>query len=187
MRAAPPRLERPPRRSAARNAGSGRTCLALLCLLAVSITIRLSAYAHSSETAERAGLEAASPSIDLGAGIRLPRAAAGRYSVPVGLCRRPAVVTFVWAGPYGSDPSLADAVQPDDRIAYLYRGWNLGDRFATIGLNAVHFARRAYARLTTGTNPPADAMAVKVIVPAGCDATPEDVLAAFRTQVGSAD
>ncbi|MCJ2072333.1 hypothetical protein MKK75_26675 [Methylobacterium sp. J-030] len=109
-----------------------------------------------------------------------------RYRVPVDACPSPALVSFVRAGPYGSDPALVDAPHPDDRIAYVWRGWHLGHRFATVGLNVIYFARLAEARLTTGRNPAADDVAVRIVVPAGCDAAPDDVLVAFRRQVASA-
>ena len=96
-------------------------------------------------------------------------------------------MSLVWVGPYGSDPELADAPEPGDRIVYLYRGWNLGGRFASVSLNAIYFTRLAYARLTTGRNPAAEALAVRIRVPADCDASPEDVLAAFRTYAGASD
>lgn len=158
-----------------------RGCLILLSLLlASSLAIRLHAYAGPSEPGGVPARAVALPPIDLGGGASLPRALAGRYRVPVGACPSPALVTFVWAGPYGSDPSLADAARPGDRIAYVWRGWNLGHRFATIGLNGIYFARLAKARLTTGRNPAADDVAVRIVVPAACDAAPDDVLAVFR-------
>lgn len=165
-----------------------RNGVALLCLLlGASITLRVYAYAPPVAADRLAAVAAGPPPIDLGAGALLPRASAGRHDVPVDVCTRPAVVTFIWVGPYGADPSLADAPDPEDRIAYVYRGWNLGHRFATIGLNAIYFARLAYARLTTGRNPSFDEVAVRIVVPAQCDAAPEDVLAAFRRQLGASD
>ena len=176
MRAEPPILTAP-----------ARGCLILLSLLlAASLAIRIHAYAGPSEPAGAPARAVVLPPIDLGAGVSLPRALAGQYRVPAGACPSPALVTFVWAGPYGSDPSLVDAPHPGDRIAYVWRGWNLRHRFATIGLNGIYFARLAQARLTTGRNPAADDIAVKIVVPAGCDAAPEDVLAAFRRQVAPA-
>jgi len=167
---------------------SARGCLVLLSLLlGASLAIRAYAHAQSADSGGIAAPGASFPPIDLGAGAALPRASAGRHRVVAGSCARPALVTFVWAGPYGSDPSLVDAPDPDDRVSYIYRGWNLGHRFATVGLNAIYFIRLAQARLSTGRSPAADDIAVKIVVPAGCDAAPDDVLAAFRKQVSSAD
>ncbi|MCJ2135905.1 hypothetical protein MKK69_17910 [Methylobacterium sp. J-026] len=163
-------------------------CLTLLCvLLGASIAVRAYAYGHAPETGGPLAPAATRPPVDLGAGALVPHAVAGRHPVPVGTCPRPAVVTLVWVGPYGSDPELGDAPEPGDRIFYVYRGWNLGRRFATVGLNAIYFTRRAYARLTTGRNPAAEALALRIRVPADCAASPEDVLAAFRTYAGASD
>lgn len=165
-----------------------RGCVILLSLLlGAALTLRVYAYARPTDPHGASALEMTDPPIDLGAGILLPRALAGRYTVPVSSCPAPALVTFVWAGPYGSDPGLADARQPDDRVFYVYRGWNLGHRFATVGLNAIYFTRMAYARLSTGRNPAADAVAAKITVPAGCDASPDDVLAVLRRHVEPAN
>lgn len=177
MRAALPDLNTP-----------ARGCLILLSLLlGTALAVRIYAYAVPSDMGEAAIFETTDPPVDLGAGVLLPRTLAGRYNVPVGSCPASARVTFVWAGPYGSDPALADTLQPGDRTFYIYRGWNLGHRFATVGLNAIYFTRRAYARLSTGRNPAADTVAVKIIVPGGCDASPDDVLAALRRQVAPAN
>ncbi|MCJ2087675.1 hypothetical protein MKK88_17040 [Methylobacterium sp. E-005] len=162
-------------------------CLILLSLLlGASLAIRLQAYAGPSEAGGMPAREVALPPIDLGAGVMLPRALAGRYRAPLGTCSSPALVTFVDAGPYGSDPSLMDAPHPGDRITYIWRGWNLGRRFATVGLNVIYFTQRAWARLTTGRNPTSDDVAVKIVVPAGCDVSPDVVLAAFRKQMAPA-
>ncbi|WP_143012374.1 hypothetical protein [Methylobacterium phyllostachyos] len=96
-------------------------------------------------------------------------------------------MSFVETGPYRSNPALSAASQPENRVFYVYRGWNLGYRFATVGLNAIHFTRRAYARLTTGRDPAGNEMAVEITVPAGCEASADDVLAAFRRQIEPSD
>lgn len=164
------------------------SCLVLLCiLLGISVTFRVYAYSHPFAADGPTAVAVSRPPIDLGAGVLLPRASAGRYLVPDGGCARPALVTFTWVGPYGSDPSLADTVHPADRAVYFYRGWNLGHRFATVGLNAIYFARLAYARFTTGRNPSFDEVAVKIVMPAGCDAAPDDVLATFRRQASTSN
>lgn len=167
---------------------SAQGCLVLLSiLLSASLAIRTYAYARPADPGELTSPGAALPPIDLGADVSLSRARAGRHHVVAGSCPSPALVTFVWVGPYGPDPSLEDAPHPDDRVFYIYRGWNLGRRFATIGLNAIYFVGKAYARLSTGRNPLAHDLAVKIVVPAGCDASPDDVLAIFRRQATAAD
>ncbi|WP_342107804.1 hypothetical protein [Methylobacterium sp. SI9] len=167
---------------------SAWNCLVLLgLLLGASLAIRAYAYARPADPSAMTAPETALPPIDLGAGVSLPRARVGRYRVAAGSCSGAAHVTFVSVGPYGPDPSLEDAPHPGDRVSYTYRGWNLGRRYATIGLNAIYFASKAYARLSTGRNPTVHDLAVKIAIPAGCDASPDAVLATFRTQVGSAD
>ncbi|MCJ2064562.1 hypothetical protein MKK63_17835 [Methylobacterium sp. J-088] len=167
---------------------SARGCLVLLSLLlGASLAVRAYAHAQAADSGGIAAPGASVPSVDLGAGASLPRASAGRHHVVAGSCARAALVTFVWVGPYGSDPSLVDTPDPEDRVSYIYRGWNLGHRFATVSLNAIYFIRLAQARLSTGRNPAADDIAVKIVVPAGCDATPDTVLVAFRKQVSSTD
>lgn len=164
-----------------------RSGLALLCLLlAVSVGVRIYAYQQQSESGKAVG-EAAGAPVDLGAGILLPRSVAQHRSVQVNSCRAPASIDFVQASPYGSDPSLVGAPRPNDHVFYVYRGWNLGSRFATASLNAIYFTRRAYARLAMRKNPATDDMAVKVIVPADCDASPNDVLTALRRETRSSD
>jgi hypothetical protein len=153
-----------------------RSGLALLCLLlAVSVGVRIYVYQQQSESGKAVG-EAAGAPVDLGAGVLLPRSVAQHRSVQVNSCRAPASIDFVQASPYGSDPSLVGAPRP-----------NLGSRFATASLNAIYFTRRAYARLAMRKNPATDDMAVKVIVPADCDASPNDVLTALRREARSSD
>ncbi|MCJ2021745.1 hypothetical protein MKK84_30765 [Methylobacterium sp. E-065] len=165
-----------------------RGCLVLLSLLlGASLAVRAYAHAQAADPSGIAAPGAGFPPIDLGAGTSLPRASAGRHRVAAGSCARAALVTFVWVGPYGSDPSLVDTPDPEDQVSYIYRGWNLGHRSATVSLNAIYFMRLAQARLSTGRSPAADDIAVKIVVPAGCDATPDDVLAAFRKQVSLTD
>ncbi|MCJ2123138.1 hypothetical protein [Methylobacterium sp. J-077] len=164
-----------------------RSGLALLCLLmAVSVGVRIYAYRQQSVSGT-AVREAAGAPVDLGKGVLLPRSVAQHRSVQVSSCREPASVEFVQASPYGSDPSLLGVPRPNDHVFYVYRGWNLGSRFATASLNAIYFTRRAYARLAMQKLPATDDMAVKIIVPADCDASPDDVLAALRREARSSD
>lgn len=175
MRAASPTVTAP-----------ARGCLVLLSLLlGASLALRAYAYARPASASAMALPDGAPPPVNLGAGTYLPRPSAGRHRVVVGSCARAALVTFVWVGPYGPDPSLEDRPDPEDRVFYLYHGWNLGHRFATVGLNAIYFGSKAYARLSTGRNPVTHERAVRIVVPAGCDAAPDDVLAIFRKQVTS--
>ena len=155
---------------------------ALLCLLvAGSVSVRIYTYWRLSEGNATVAWEASGASVDLGDGVLLPRSAAQHRTLQHDSCPTPVSVDFVTAGPYGPDPSLVGAPQPNDHVVYVYRGWNLGSRAASVSLNAIHFARRAYARLAMQKNPAADDWAVKLIVPAGCDASPENLMSVLRS------
>lgn len=158
-----------------------RSGLAGLCLLLVaSIAMRLYAYGHLSKAAGNAIWEASGGPVDLGGSILLPRATAQHRTLVLGSCSTPISIDFVEANPYQSDPSLVGAPRPDDHVFYVYRGWQLGSRFATAGLNAIYFARRAYARVSMQPGPAFDDLAVKIIVPAECGASPDAVMATLR-------
>ncbi|MDP4005184.1 hypothetical protein [Methylobacterium sp. NEAU K] len=158
-----------------------RTGVIVLCLLlAASVSGRIYIYRQQPEAGEAAAGDAAGGPIDLGGGILLPRSAAQHRTVPVGSCVAPASIHFVAASPYGSDPSLVGAPGSDDRVFYVYRGWSLGSRLATISLNAIYFSRRAYARLRMQETPATDDLAVKIIVPTGCEASAEEVMSNLR-------
>lgn len=160
-----------------------RAGLALLCLLVVtSAAMRVCVYGYA---ANAMGREEAGRPADLGDGVLLPRADARHLAVPIAACSASASVDFVLVGPYDRDPSLVGTLGPQDHVSYVYRGWNLGDRFVTLSLNAIYFVRRAYARLAMQKNPANDELAVKIIVPSGCAASPEDVMAVLRRAVGS--
>lgn len=162
--------------------------LVLLCLLLVaSATMRIYVYQHPFEASVTEAKTAIGTPVDLGDGILLPRADAVHHTVQLRACAAPASIDFVEAHPYGSDPSLVGAPRPGDRVFYVYHGWNLGSRFATTGLNVIYFARRAYARLALQKNPAADNLAIKIIVPAGCDASSDDVLTALRREARPTD
>lgn len=156
--------------------------LALMCLLLVaSVTGRVYAYRHLSEGDGLEAWDVSGAPVDLGGGVLLPRSAARHHVVTLAFCPAPASVDFVAASPYGSDPSLVGAPHPDDHVFYVYRGWNLGSRAAAIGLNALYFARRAYARLAMQKVSATDDLAVKIIVPAGCDVGPDTVMSVLRS------
>ncbi len=162
-----------------------RSGLILLCiLLSASVAMRIYAYRQQSESGTVVRNDTDVPA-DLGDGVLLPRSAAQHRTVQVATCSTPASIYFVMVSPYGADPSLVGAPRPDDRVFYVYRGWNLGRRYATISMNAIYFARRAYYRLTTQNALTTDELAVKIIVPAGCDTSSEDVLTALRLEVRS--
>lgn len=159
-----------------------RSGLALLCiLLAVSVGVRIYAYRKSESVT--AVWEAADTPVDLGEGVLLSRSVALQRSVQVGLCRTPVSVDFVPASPYGPDPSLVGAPQPNDHVFYVYRGRNLGNLAAATSLNVIYFARRAYARLAMQKNPAADDLAVKIIIPAGCDVSADKVMIVLRSNL----
>ena len=158
-----------------------RSGLAALCiLLAVSVSVR--SYAYWQRLADGApAWEASGQPVDLGGGATLPRAAAAPFTIRVAPCASPVAVDFLRASPYEPDPSLVGRPQPGDRVFYVYRGRDLGTRFVTIRLNAIYLARLAYARLTGQDVPAADDLALKIIVPAGCEASADHVTAVLRT------
>ncbi|MGU3326100.1 hypothetical protein ACLBXB_04105 [Methylobacterium mesophilicum] len=159
-----------------------RSGLTILCiLLAVSVGARIYVYRQSQSVT--AVWEAAGAPVDLGEGALLPRSVALHRSVQVGSCGEPASVDFVQASPYGPDPSLVGAPRPNDHVSFVYRGWNLGNLAAAPSLNAIYFARRAYARLTMQKNPAADDLAVKIIIPAGCDIPAEKIMSILRSNL----
>jgi hypothetical protein len=160
-----------------------RSGLVLLCLLlAASVAVRIYAHRQQSEGGA-AGWEALGAPVDLGEGILLPRTATQALTMRVQACTAPVSINFFQAGPYEQDPSLLGRPRPDDRVFYVYRGWKLEGWLATVSLNAIYYARHAYARLTMSKRPAWDDMAGKIIVPAGCDASLGDVMAVLRQDV----
>lgn len=158
----------------------GRSGLVILCLLlAASVAMRVYIYRQQSEGSPLVR-EAISATADLGNGVLLPRSVVQHRTVPVGSCPTPVSIDFVLVSPYGPDPSLVGAPRPDDRVFYVYRGWNLGSSFATATLNAIYFARRLFARLSLQQVPAFDEFAVKIIVPAGCDVPLDEVMTTLR-------
>lgn len=153
-----------------------RAALLALCLLIVgSVALKVEAYQGGPEP---------SPSndraVDLGQGVTVPRSGAARRGVRVGACLDPVTADFVDPSPHGEDASLAAPPAPGDRVVYVYRRWTLGGRLATAELGALHFARRALGVLRMGGDAARREMAVKLTIPAGCDASPEDAMAALR-------
>ena len=158
-----------------------RIALAVLCLiLAGSMSMRVYMHVVAVETTDPA--DERDP-VDLGKGVYLSRAALESRTVPVAHCRAPATISFVEPSPHGDAASLTAPPNPADRVYYAYRGHTLADRFAATKLRVAYFARRALGllRVTGGVGP--DDLAVKLIVPADCDVSPEDVMAALRRQV----
>ena len=160
--------------------GPDRRALAGLCiLLAVA----------SGATVARGRVPTVAPAlagpVDLGGGASLPRALARPGSLPVPGCAAPARVGFVAASPYGVAPGALVPASPGDRVSYAYRGWTLPGRLGPPGLAAAYFARRALAALTRAGAVPIDDLAVEVVVPSGCEATTDDVMAALRRAVAA--
>ena len=154
-----------------------RAALAILCLiLAFSVSMRIYTHTEASRVTDQA-----SDAIDLGAGIFLPRAKAVGRKVQVGSCNTPATIYFVPPSLYGVGPSL-NAPNPKDRVFYAYRGYMLGGQFASMELSMVYVARLASSLMRTSEQSGFDDLAAKIIVAAGCDATPVDVISAFCGQ-----
>ena len=157
-----------------------RVALALLCLiLAAAVSTRFYSYGIGG-----AGVaDQTSDAVDLGAGVSLPRATSVSRRVQIGSCSTPATIHFVSPSWVGVDPSTVTSPDLDDRIFYAYRGTTLGGRFAWVELIMVYVARLASGLLSMSRHIGATDLAVKIIVPAGCDATPDKVLVALRRQV----
>ncbi|GJE40416.1 hypothetical protein ACFQFG_18200 [Methylobacterium persicinum] len=152
-----------------------RTALAILCLLlAASVSARVSA---GTALAPGSTPAAATDAVDLGNGVSVLRRDAVRRSVWIATCPAPVTADFVEPSPHGSDTSLASPPNPNDRVVYLYRGWTLEGRRAAMELGALYFMRRAAAVLRLSGSGARDELAVKVIVPDGCSASPGEVMA----------
>lgn len=153
-----------------------RAALAALCLvLAGAVGTRV--YLHG-QIPGADGRTAYDGPVDLG-GVLLPRSKATSRAVWIRSCDAPAAVDFVPpASPGGDAPSDADG-----RTSYVYRGRLLDGHLAPLGLNTLHYLHRALGlvRIAGRTSP--DELAVKVVVPAGCGASVEDVVAALRREV----
>ena len=150
--------------------------LTVLCvLLALSVSMRVHAYGRGAEP--EIG-EAAS--VDLGDGVILARAEAVRRLVWIAACPLPVTADFVEPSPHGSDTSLASPRNPDDRVVYVYRGWTLEGPRAAMALSVLHILRRAGAVLRMSGTATRNALAVKLVVPAGCAASPDTVMATLR-------
>lgn len=161
-----------------------RLAVALLCVgLAGSFLMRGYVYSERRQTHSVEAKSSVVDRVNLGQGVTLPLVDAVRRTVGVQFCSMPAAIDFISASPYGSDPSLTGAPGPGDRVAYFYHGWNLGSRVSAVGLNAIYFARRAYAVMRMADDFATDDLAVKVIVPASCYASPEDVMTALRREL----
>ncbi len=155
-----------------------RGALVLLCLiLAGSVSLRV--YMHGTAV-ETAGPADGGRPVDLGEGVFLPRAEAGGRTVTVPSCSDPTTVYLVSPSPHGVGASLDAPPNPDDRILYAYRGRTFGGRFGSTEVSVAHFARRALGVLRMPGGADVEDLAVKMIVPAGCDASPEDVMATLR-------
>ena len=155
--------------------------LAALCvLLAASVLVRTYAYRQGSEDGA-AARDAPGGGVDLGRGVLLPRDAAKPLAISVASCSVPVSVSFVRARPEAPDPSLVGRPEPAGRIVYVYRGWDLGSRFVTLSLNAIYVARAVYARMTMGALPATDDLALRIVVPPGCEASPEQVMSVLRS------
>ncbi len=160
--------------------------LCVLCLLLIaSLAVRVHAHRQSPGIGRIAARDLSGGLIDLGEDAWLPRSDAGRRAVPLGNCARPASVELVRVGFYASDPSNAGTRSSGGRVVFVYQGRSLAGRLVTVRLNAIYFARRASVRLGLSPNNAADDWAAKVVLPAGCDASPEDAAAALRVAVRS--
>lgn len=154
----------------------GLTVLSLLLLL--SVAARIHAYRNDD-----AGSAVEAQSVDLGEGLHLSRARAVRRVLWIDRCAQPATADFVEASPHGRDASLAVPDNPGDRVAYVYRGQVLDGPRAAMMLSLFHFLGRAEALFDLNAPVARDELAVKLIVPASCDAPLGEVADALRQDV----
>lgn len=157
-----------------------RTALAALCLLLVtSVSERIYAYSLAAPGTEPTTEVTV---IDLGGGIRWLRTDGARQKLRIASCPAPVTVDLVEPSPHGRDASLAVPPNPGDQAFYVYRGWILHGPHAAMKLGALYFLRRVGALVGIGGPSVRDELAAKVIVPASCHASPEDVLAVLRRE-----
>jgi hypothetical protein len=154
--------------------------LALCLLLAAALAMRLFDHEDVARGTEKTGEGEA---VDLGAGVSLPRGAAGHRRVLLSACQPPVMIDFVDPSSHGRDASTTVLPNPGDQVFYAYRGWTLGGRLATAEMAMMHFAWRAGAILRMDGAGGRNALAIKVTVPDGCTARPEDALATMRRDV----
>jgi len=153
--------------------------VALFLLLALSASMRVQAYANPTPPEWADAVV-----VDLGAGVFLPRAEAVRRLVWTSACALPVRADFVEPLPHGTDTSLAPLRDPNDRVAYVYRGRTLDGPRAAIQLSILSVLHRAGAVLGMNGAATRHELAVKLVVPAGCDAAPEEAMAALRQARG---
>ncbi len=164
-----------------RSETADRLALTALCLLlALSVATRMLPHGVTTAVAGAADQVAA---VDFGEGIVLPRNAFEPRFVLRGPCRTPIPVEFVEPSPHGVDASLAGPQNAGDRTFYAYRGWILGGRYATTALAIRHFLWRGASVLRLNGTAGRDRLAVKLIMPAGCEIAPEDVMTTLRREI----
>lgn len=150
--------------------------------LALSVSVRIHAYTRAE--ADPAAFTETEP-VDLGDGAFLPREDAVHRTVAPTGCSAPATVDFVDPFPHGVDTSLAAPRDAGDRVYYVYRGRTLHGRFAAVELGVLHFIRLAGAVIRFNGLRGREDRAVKLVVPAGCDASPETLMDQLRRDVKS--
>lgn len=155
-----------------------RIALAALCLLlSLSVAMRVLPAGDPVTHAAATGR----PIVDLGDGVVL-RAATAPRDVLIGACWTPISVEFVEPAPHGADTALAGPKNAGDRVFYAYHGWVLAGRFAATELTILHFAWRGASVLRLNRTAGRDTLAAKLTIPAGCEASPEEALAALRRE-----
>ena len=158
-----------------------RSALAALCLLLV-LSVAIHLLPQDGATTEPATADKARP-VDLGDGIVLNRSATGPRDVLIGACWTPIPVEYVEPSPHGADTSLAGSKNAADRVFYAYHGWVFGGRFAATELILRHLIWRSVSMLHLDGVGGRDTLAVKLTMPAGCQASPEEAMVALRHDV----
>ncbi|MET3415218.1 hypothetical protein ABIC30_006420 [Methylobacterium sp. 1030] len=85
--------------------------------------------------------------------------------------------------PHGADTSLAGPKNAGDQVFYAYHGWVFGGRFAVTELIIRHLVWRGVSILRLNGVGGGDTLAVKLVVPAGCRADPEEALTTLRRAI----
>ena len=152
--------------------------VALGLLLGLSVATRLIPLADTTPAPDPVG-----EAVDLGEGVRLPRDAAGPRAVLVGACWTPIPVEFVEPLPHGTDTSPTNPTNADNRVFHAYRGWMLGGRFSLAKLAVLHLAWRGASILQLNGTGAQDTLAIRLTIPAGCGAEPEQAMTALRREV----
>ncbi|MDN3571785.1 hypothetical protein [Methylobacterium longum] len=150
-----------------------RSSLGVMCFLfAATFMVRICAYRLPPNGGVAVAQETSSSTADSSGNLVSPSGAVERLKVLFKACSPPASIIFIRTGPYELNPSLIGMPQETDRVFYFYGGWSFDERFISIKLMLLHFAHRAYDRLTIKSIDTINSNAIKLIVPKSCNMPP---------------